>query len=212
MSASSAAKLQVHRTGTPGHRRAEGLAHHVRKARDVVDRGVELGHRLERRHVVDLLIDFAKLCFRFAASGHRDHRRMREPGIAQSRGKIECADHLRHADAGLARSARVAIGHIGGGFLAMHVQPLDVGAALHFGEGGAQHRRHMKYMRYAIAFEHVGKALRASHLAIVSELHSFPHAVSKLINPDLSTSLRAKRSNPDNSLEGWIASSLRSSQ
>jgi hypothetical protein len=55
--------------------------------------------------------------------------------------------------------------------------------------------------------------LRTGHFAIVSEQHSFPQAGSKLIKLRCqSASLRAKRSNPDGCLEGWIASSLRSSQ
>jgi hypothetical protein len=55
----------------------------------------------------------------------------------------------------------------------------------------------MKHVRDAIAFEHVGKALRPAHFAIVSELHS-----SLLLSPFFaqlltqSASLRAKRSNP----------------
>ena len=166
-----AAELQMHRARAAGHRGAERLPHHVGKARHVVDGGVELGHRLERRHVVDLLIDFAEFGLRLAAAGHGDDRRMREPGVAQAGGEIERADHLRHADAGLARGARVAVGHIGGGLLAVHVQPLDVGAAFHLGEGGAQHRRHMKDVGDAVALEHVGEALRAGHFAIVPEHH-----------------------------------------
>ena len=65
-----AAELQMHRAGRAGRRDAERLPHHVGKARDVVDRGVELGHRLERRHVVDLLIDLAELGLRLAPAGH----------------------------------------------------------------------------------------------------------------------------------------------
>src|SRR6185437_9454204 len=57
-------------------------------------------------------------------------------------------------------------------FLAVHMQALDVGALLHLGIGGAQHGRHMKYVRDAVALEHVGEALRAGHfLAVVSDLH-----------------------------------------
>jgi hypothetical protein len=52
------------------------------------------------------------------------------------------------------------------------VEPLDVCAAFHFGERGAQHRRDMKYVRNAVAFEHDGKTLRARHFAIVSKQHS----------------------------------------
>ncbi len=137
-----AAELQMHRTGRAGHRDAERLAHHVGEARDVVDGGVELGHRLERRHVVDLLVDLAELGLRLAPAREGDHRRMGEPGVAQPGREIERADHLRHADAGLAGGARIAVRHVGGGFLAMHMQALDVGAPLHLREGAAQHGRH----------------------------------------------------------------------
>jgi hypothetical protein len=51
------------------------------------------------------------------------------------------------------------------------VKAPDVGAALHFGESCAQDRGHMKHMRDAITFEHVGEALGAGHFAIVSKLH-----------------------------------------
>ena len=164
-----AAELQMHRPGPAGGRGAERLPHHVGKAGHVVDRGVPLGHRLERRHVVDLLIDLPELGLRLAAAGEGDHRRMREPGVAQAGGEIERADHLRHADAGLAGGAGVAVGHVGRGRLAVHVQPLDLGARLHHREGFAQHRRHVKHMRHAVGLEHVGHAFGAQHFSIVSE-------------------------------------------
>ena len=97
-----AAKLQMHRPRRAGGRHAKRLPHHVGKARHVIDGGVEFGHRLERRHVVDLLIHFAELARRIAPAGECDHRRMREPRIAQARREIQRADHLRHAHAGLA--------------------------------------------------------------------------------------------------------------
>ena len=95
---------------------------------------------------------------------------MREPGVAQAGREIERADHLRHADAGLAGGARIAVRHIGGRLLAVHMQPLDLGATLHLGEGGAQHGRDMENVGDAIALEHVGEALRPGHFAIVPEL------------------------------------------
>jgi hypothetical protein len=42
----------------------------------------------------------------------------------------------------------------------MHVQPLDVGAPFHDGEGLAQHRRYMEHVGDAVALEHVGEAFR----------------------------------------------------
>src|SRR6266699_2702488 len=54
--------------------------------------------------------------------------------VAQARGEIERADHLGHADPRPARGARVAVGHVGGGFFAVGVDALDLRAALHVGE------------------------------------------------------------------------------
>ena len=118
------------------------------------------------------LIDLAELGLRLAPAGHGDHRRVREPGVAQTGGEVERADHLRRADAGLAGGARIAIGHVGRRLLAMHVQALDVGAGLHHGEGFAQHRRHVEYVGDAVALEHVGEAFGPAHFPIVSEHHS----------------------------------------
>jgi hypothetical protein len=50
----------------------------------------------------------------------------------------------------------------------MHVQPLDIGAALHLGEGAAQHRRYAEHMGDAVAFQHIGEAFCPGHLAIVA--------------------------------------------
>ncbi len=95
---------------------------------------------------------------------------MREPGVAQPGREVERADHLRHADAGLSRGARVAVRHVGGGFLAVHVQPLDVGAALHLDEASPQHRRYVEHVGDAVALEHVRHALGAEHFfAVVAE-------------------------------------------
>ena len=166
-----AAELQMHRPGRAGGGGAERLPHHVGEARDVVDGGVELGHRLERRHVVDLLVDLAELGLGVAAAGHGDDRRMRQPGVAQAGGEIERADHLRHADAGLARRARVAVGHVGGGFLAVGMDARDRGAPLHLDEGAPQHRRHHEHVGDAVFLEHVGEAFGAGHFAIVAKHH-----------------------------------------
>jgi hypothetical protein len=166
-----AAELEMHRPGRARHRDPERLAHHVGKARHVVDGGVELGHRLERRHVVDLLVNLAELGARLAPARHGDHRRMGEPGVAQAGREVERTDHLRHADAWLAGRACVAVRHVGGGFLAMHVQPLDVGAALHLHKAAAQHRRHVEYVGDAVALEHVGHALGPEHLLAIMSKH-----------------------------------------
>jgi acetolactate synthase I/II/III large subunit len=62
----------------------------------------------------------------------------------------------RHGPAG---GARIAVRHIGRRFFAVHMKPLDVRPAFHFGERGAQHRRHVKHVRDAVALEQVIGAL-----------------------------------------------------
>ena len=163
-----AAELQMHRPRRARRRNAKRLAQHVGKARDLVDRGIELGHRLERRQVVDLLIDLAELGPRIAPAGHRDHRRVREPGIAQPGGQVECTDHLRRTYSRLARGARIAVGHVGCGLFAVNMQALDAGAPFHHREGLSQHGRHVKQMRDAVAFQHIGQAFRPAHFPVVS--------------------------------------------
>ena len=163
-----AAELQMHGTGRTGGRDAERLADHVGKTRHVVDGGVHLGDRLERRDVVDFLIELAEFRFRIATARHSDHRRMREEGIAQTGGEIERADHLRHADAGLARRPRIAVGHIGCGFFTVTVHARDLGAALHFGKGSPQHRRHHEDVGDAVTRQHLGKNFGADAFRIVS--------------------------------------------
>ena len=173
-----AAELQVHRARRARHRDPERLPQHVGKPCHIVHGGVEFCHRLEGGHVVHLLIDLAEFGPRLPPAGHGDDRRMGEPGIAQAGGEVERADHLRHADAGLAGGAGIAVGHVGGGFLAMYMQPLDVGAALHLGKAAAQHGRDVEHMGDAVALEHVRQAFGAEHFfAIVSE-HDGPCVLS----------------------------------
>ena len=166
-----AAELQMHRTRRTGGRGAKSLPYHVRDARHVVDGDVHLGHRLERRHVVDFLVDLAEFRLRIAPARHRDDRRMREIRVAQTRREIERTDHLRHADAGLARRARIAVGHVGGRFLAMTMDARDLGPALHFREGPAQNGRHHEDVCDAVARQHVGKHFGADAPRVVSDRH-----------------------------------------
>ena len=94
---------------------------------------------------------------------------MRQIGVAQAGGEIERADHLRHADAGLAGGARIAVGHVGGGLLAVTMHARDLGAPLHLGEGAPQHRRHHEHVRHAIARQHVGEHFGADAFGIVAQ-------------------------------------------
>ena len=165
-----AAELQMHGTGRAGGRDPKRLPHHVGDARDLVDGGVELGHRLEGRHVVDFLINLAEFGFRIAAARKSNHRRMREIGVTQAGGEIERADHLRHANARLAGGARIAVCHIGGGFFAVTVHARDFRIApFHLDEGAPQHGGHHEYVRHAITRQHIGKAFGANHFAVVAK-------------------------------------------
>jgi hypothetical protein len=94
---------------------------------------------------------------------------MREPSVAQPGRQVERADHLRRADAGFAGRACVAVGHVGGSLLAVHVQALDVGTPLHHGHAFAQHRRHVEHVRYAVTLEHLGEAFRPAHSPVMPE-------------------------------------------
>ena len=94
---------------------------------------------------------------------------MRKIRVAQAGGEIERADDLRHADAGLARRARIAVGHVGGRFLAVAMDARDLGAPLHFGEGAPENGRHHEDMRDAVACQHVGKHFGADALGVVSD-------------------------------------------
>ena len=106
------------------------------------------------------------------------HRRMREVRVAQAGGEIERADHLRHADAGLAGGARVAVGHVGGGFLAVAMHARDLGAPLHLGEGPPQHRRHHEHVGDAVARQHVGENFGADALGVVPDAAHLPASPS----------------------------------
>jgi hypothetical protein len=164
-----AAKLQMHGARHAGRRGAKGLPQHVGNARHVVDGDVHFCHRFERGDVVNLLIDLAKFCLRIAPAGHRDDRRMRQIGIAQAGREIESPDHLRHADAGLAARARIAIGHVSRRFFAMAMHARDLGPPLHFGKGSPQHGGHHEHVRDAVACQHLGKHLGADAFEIVSD-------------------------------------------
>src|SRR5690349_1619369 len=163
-----AAKLEMHWTGRARGGGPERLPDHVRNARHIVDGNVHFCYRLECGHVVDLLIDLAKLGLRIAAAGHGDYRRMRQMRVAKACRKIERTNDLRHANTGPARGARITVSHIGGGFFAMTVDARYFGAPLHLGKSAPQHRRHHENMSDAVSRQHVGEYFSAGTLRIVS--------------------------------------------
>ena len=94
---------------------------------------------------------------------------MRKIRVAQTGREIERADHLRHADAGLARRASVTVGHVSGRFLAVAMNARDLCSPLHFRESAAENGRHHEDMRDAVACQHVGKYFGADALGVVSD-------------------------------------------
>ena len=96
---------------------------------------------------------------------------MRQVRVAQPGGEIERADNLRHADAGFAGRPRIAIGHVGSGFLAVAMHARDFGPPLHFGERAPQDRRHHENMRDAIARQHVRKNFCADAFGVMSDCY-----------------------------------------
>ena len=109
----------MHRPRRARNGNTEGLAQHVGKALDLIDSGIELRHRLEGGNVVDLLVDLLEVGAGITSPCESNDWRMGEPSVAQAGCDIESANDLRRADAGPARGAGIAVGHVGGGFLAV---------------------------------------------------------------------------------------------
>ena len=147
---------QVHRARRARGRDAKRLAQQIRHARHAVDLRVEFGHRVELRDVIDFLVGMTVTRLRRRPAGDRDNRRARHVAVAQSRRQIRRAYHLRHAHAGLAARARVTVGHVGGGLLAVHHDALDR-HVLHFGERLQHERRHEENMRDAVTLHHFAR-------------------------------------------------------
>ena len=159
-----AAHLQVYRPRAAGHGGAKRLAHHVGEPARIVHRRVELRDRLERGKVVQILIGLAELRARVAAAGDGDDGRVGEPGVTQAGGEVEGADHLGHANARTAGGARIAVGHVGGGLLRVHLDAPDPGPSLDLDQGPPQDRRHHEQVRDAVAFEHLRQYFRPQSL------------------------------------------------
>ena len=123
---------------------------------DVIDLRIELGHRVELGDVVHFLIGVAIARLRRRAAGDRDDRGAGHVAVAQAGGEIGGADHLRHADAGLAAGARIAVGHVGGRFLAVHHDPADR-QVFHLGERLEHEGRHEEDVRDLVALHHLGE-------------------------------------------------------
>src|SRR5207302_8818534 len=105
-----------------------------REAFHGIDSRVEFGNRFESGDIVDLLVDPAELGLWIAPSGEGDDRRMRQVGIAQTRGQIERADDLRHADTRAAASTGEAVRHVRRRRLAVPMAALAPGAPPYLGQ------------------------------------------------------------------------------
>ena len=132
-----AGELEIDRTGIARGRLAEGLAQQVGQAGDLVDLEIRLGQLLEDRIVVIFLIGALVLLARLAAAGEADDRAVAHERIAQARRDIGGADRLAAADARPARGAGIAVGHIGGGLLAVAEHALDL-HVVHLGQRAAR--------------------------------------------------------------------------
>jgi hypothetical protein len=146
-----------------GRRLAEGLPQHVRYLLHEVDAALPLGHRLVQRLVRQLLVGVAVLVLRDVAAREGDHRRVTEVGVLHARSEIRRADGLRHAHAGAAGDARVAIGHVRDGLLGVAEDALD-SHVLHLGEHPAQYRVHEEHVRHPVRLQHLREEARAVHL------------------------------------------------
>ncbi len=161
--ADDAVEIEMHRRRLAADRFAERLAQRQRQLVDMGDRVGVLGHRRERPAVVDLLIGVALLVALRPPPGHRDHRRAGEIGILQAGRQIGRADRLRHAHAGAPGDARIAVGHVGGGFFAMHHDAAQAELFDFFERANAEHR-HEENVRGAVAFKGLGDKAGAGHL------------------------------------------------
>lgn len=93
-----------------------------------------------------------------------DDRRVGEPGVTLAGGEVEGADHLSHADARAAGGARIAVGHVRGGLLRVHLDASDPGPSLDLDQGPPQDRRHHEQVRDAVALQHLGQNFRPRSL------------------------------------------------
>ena len=158
-----ACELQVHGPRTTRGGDPESLADHVRKARDVIHRSVELRHRLEGGNVVHFLINLSELGLGHAPAREGQDGGFRQIGIPQARREVQRTDDLRHADAGLLARAGVAVRHVGGGFLAVRLDAGDVRAFFHLGHRAPENGGNQKSVSHAITLEHLGHDLGACH-------------------------------------------------
>ena len=74
-------------------------------------------------------------------------------GVGQPRGQVRRADALGHADARAAGGAGVAVGHVGGGLLAVGDDAADV-HVLHFRHDAKEGGGHLEYACDAVGLQH----------------------------------------------------------
>ena len=96
-------------------------------------------------------------------AGEGDDRGQPQVGVLQPRRQVGRADGLGHADAGAVGSASVAVGHVGGGLLAVGYHPLDA-VQVHLGQRAAENGWDQKHMGNSICLEGVRHELGAGHL------------------------------------------------
>ena len=151
------------RARRPGGRRAEHLPQQIRQAREVVEVKIALGHGVELVEVLHLLIRVAVAPAGLRAAGDGDQRRVRHERIAQAGREVRRADLLREAHARRVLRARVAVGHVHGGLLAVR-EYLLYAEAVRLRQRVHQYGRHEEYVRNAVALEYFGDQSRTRHL------------------------------------------------
>ena len=119
-----ARELDMGRSRTARHGGSEGLPDRVGDPLHPLDGRVELGDVDEGGPIVDLLIDAPAGHRGMEASRESDYRGVGQVCVTQPGRQVERTHRLGHAHAGPARHPGVAVGHVGGRFLAMRLDAL----------------------------------------------------------------------------------------
>ena len=151
-------EAQVHRTGRARRCGPESLAQQVGQARWVIDVHVGLGHRIELNEILDFLVRVPVARGHRRTAGNRDDGRARHVRIAQARREVRRTDRLRHAHARAASCARVTVGHVGCGLLAVRDDAAYV-HVLHRDQRFGDDLRHVENVRDAVALHDFSEKL-----------------------------------------------------
>ena len=96
------------------------------------------------------------------ASRESDYRGVGQVCVTQPGRQVERTHRLGHAHAGPARHPRVAVGHVGGRFLAMRLDALHP-ELLQFHHSAPQDRRDHEDVGHPVPDKHFGERLCTGH-------------------------------------------------